>query len=283
VVRAPLLLLAFGAAIPAIAAPPPPPLHPDDLPRVLDGYDVAGYYSRYSYWLEAQKGPVIDVLMAEIPAIEGYRALDPIVGYRKFVDYGHYQSGEIRSYCRVIDDWRSDPSDCLIVSRKINIPFAVLDDDGPLGKYMRQSFDPAKLVAGLKAKAVARDADLWRAPPDAVFASLGSPVPSLRENAQITQVDSAQCPAMRDELTRLETREMRFAIDMTTVADDRVVAAPPPHSVRREDFLRLRTATGFVTVTGDQRSVYAHLAPVYAAIDACEAAQAKSRLPTVTD
>jgi len=247
-----LLLLMCGAGAEAVAAPPPPPVHPVDLPRTLDGYDIAAFYSRYSYWLEGQKGPVIEALIAEVPEMMGYRPLAPIVSYEKFEDYGHYQSGEIRSYCRVVDDWRTDTKDCLVVSRKVNIPFAVLDDDGPLGKYMRQSFDPAKLVAGLKAQEIAPDADVWRLDAAAVYASLGSPVPVLVANARVTRVDSEQCPAMRDELVRLEASELRLPIDMTTIGEDRTVPAPPPHSVRREDVLRLRTTTGFVTVSGDQ-------------------------------
>jgi hypothetical protein len=271
-----LLALLCGAAIEAIAAPPPPPAPRDDLPQTMDGYDIGSFYSRYSYWLERQKGQVIDTLMAEVPEMQGYRAFAPIVSYKKFEDYGHYQSGEIRSYCRVIDEWRTDNSDCLFVLRKINVPVAAIAEDSPLGEFMRQSFDPAKLVAGLKANGIAPDADIWRIDGATVFGVLPSPVAVLTANARTERIDSKQCPAMLEELKRLERTNLSYPVDMIAVGDDGPIEAPAPHSVMREDVLRFATATGIVTVTGNQRSVYGVLEPLYAAVDACADQAAKA-------
>lgn len=65
------MLLACGAAAVSSAAAPPPP--PDDLPRMLGGYDLGVVYSRYSFWIEGQKGTVIDAIMAEPTEVAGYR------------------------------------------------------------------------------------------------------------------------------------------------------------------------------------------------------------------
>lgn len=65
------MLLACGAAAVSSAAAPPPP--PDDLPRMLDGYDLGVVYSRYSFWIEGQKGMVIDAIMAEPTEVVGHR------------------------------------------------------------------------------------------------------------------------------------------------------------------------------------------------------------------
>lgn len=69
--RGALMLLACGAAAVSSAAAPPPP--PDDLPRMLDGYDLGVVYSRYSFWIEGQKGMVIDANMAEPTEVAGHR------------------------------------------------------------------------------------------------------------------------------------------------------------------------------------------------------------------
>ena len=72
--RGALMLLACGAAAgSSAAAPPPPPVYPDDLPRMLDGYDLGVVYSRYSFWIEGQKGMVIDANMAEPTEVAGHR------------------------------------------------------------------------------------------------------------------------------------------------------------------------------------------------------------------
>lgn len=265
------MLLVCGAAGHAVAAPPPPPVYPDDLPPMLDGYDLRVYYSRYSYWLEGQKGKAIEQIMGEVPAEPGYRAAyGPVASFRLFGDYGHFMSGELRGFCRAVDEWRLDTKDCHFLFRKITIPARLLDRDGPLGSYMRRSFDPVVLVAGLKVEKTGTDADVWRIDGDKAFAALGSPRAVLIANARVDQVDSRECPAMLAELEKLDQAQLAYRTDLPLVGEDALFEPPAPHSVMREDKMNFRTQTGIVAVTAGQNDLYDFLAPLYAAIEACQ-------------
>jgi len=235
----------------------------------LDGYNIVGLYGRYADWLERHKGQIIDDAMKAIPDRPGYRPQAQLVTYKKFSDYGHYQSGEIRGYCRAAGQWDVDRNDCLFVLRKVNIPVAALDGQSPLGEFFRQSFDPVTLVAALKREGVEPDTDVWSLDAARVFSELPSPAAVLRANISAELVDSNQCPQMRTELSRLEGRDIAYAVDMTGVGEDGPVEAPAPHSIMREDVLHVRTAKGFVAVSGKQHSLYDLLSPLYAAIDEC--------------
>ncbi|WP_156878233.1 hypothetical protein [Sphingopyxis sp. QXT-31] len=277
--RLALAMLACGAAVAAAAAPPPPPPPRDDLPMTLDGYDMVGLYGRYADWLEQHKGPIIDDAMKDIPDRPGYRPQAEIVTYKKFSDYGHYQSGEIRGYCRAVGQWDVDRNDCLFVLRKVNIPVAALDEHSPLGEFFRQSFDPATLVAALKREGVEPDSDVWLLDAARIFSELPSPATVLRANIRTELVDSVQCPQMRAELSRLEGKGMAYAVDMSGVGEDGPVEAPAPHSIMREDSLHIRTAKGLVRVIGKQRSMYDMLSPLYAAVDDCAEKLAEKAAP----
>ncbi len=264
-----LLLLVCGAAAVSTAAPPPPPLYPDDLPRTLDGYDLGVVYSRYSFWIEGQKGAVIDAIMAEPTDVAGYRPqFAAPVSFTIYSDYGHFQSGDIRSYCRTTGEAQVDRSDCRFVFRTVTIPAAAIDRAGPVGLFMRTSFDPAAVVASMKANGIAPDADLWRADGPQIFGTLPSPVKLLRDNAKVETVDSRQCPALNRALEAIEGQTLPQRIDIPLIGEDGPVPPPHPHAARREDKLTFVADGGSMTVTS-WRVLEPLLGPVYAAVDAC--------------
>ncbi|WP_447757287.1 hypothetical protein [Sphingopyxis fribergensis] len=267
--RAVLLLLACGAAVSTAAAPPPPPVYPDDLPRTLEGYDLGVVYSRYSFWIEGQKGAVIDAIIAEPANVAGYRPqfVAP-VSFTTHADYGHVQSGDIRSYCRVADATQVDRSDCRFVFRTVTIPAAAIDRTGPLGLFMRESFDPAVVVASMKASGIAPDADLWRADGHQIFGALASPAKLLRDNARVETVDSRQCPAMQRALEAIEGQALPQRIDIPLIGEDGPVPPPRPHAAQRDDKLTFVADGGSMTVTS-WRALEPLLGPVYAAADVC--------------
>ncbi|UNK79145.1 hypothetical protein MNQ96_16615 [Sphingopyxis granuli] len=273
--RAALLLLACGAALSAAAAPPPPPVYPDDLPRTLDGYALGVLYSRYSFWIEAQKGAVIDAIMDEPADVAGYRPqFAPPVGFKTYSDYGHVQSGDIRGYCRTVSEIRVDRGDCRFVFRSVMIPAAAIDRTGPVGIFMRETFDPAAVVASLKANGVAPDADMWRVDGHRIFGTLPSPAKLLRDNAKVETVDSQQCPAMRHALEAIEGQALPQRIDIPLIGEDGPISAPHPHAAQREERLAFVADGGSMTVTS-WRGLEPLLGPVYAAVDAC----LRDRLP----
>ncbi len=268
--RLTLLVLACGAAIEAIAAPPPPPVYPEDLPQTLDGYAMTILYSRYSFWIEEQKGAVIDAMMAEPAEVVGYRPLFvPPISFKLYSDYGHFQSGDIRSYCRVTGEGQVDRSDCQFVLRIVAIPRAAIDRTGPVGLFMRKSFDPGGVVAGLKANAIRPDADMWRIDGNRLFGGLPSATGLLRDNAKVMLLDSRQCPAMQREIAALEGQQLPQRIDISLLGDDGALPPPPPHAVRREDKLVFRADGEFMTITSWSGGLYRLLSPVYDAADAC--------------
>ena len=268
--RGALLWLACGAAaVSSAAAPPPPPVYPDDLPRILGGYDLSVVYSRYSFWIEGQKGTVIDAIMAEPTNVAGYRPqFAAPISFRTFSDYGHVQSGDIRSYCRTVSATQVDRSDCRFVFRSVTIPAAAINRTGPVGSFMRETFDPAAVVANMKANGVAPDADMWQVEGHRIFATLPSPAKLLRDNAKVDTIDSHQCPAMRRALGAIEGQALPQRIDIPLIGEDGWVPPPRPHAAQREDKLNFVADGGAMTVTG-WRLLQPLLGPVYAAADAC--------------
>ncbi|MBE1527719.1 hypothetical protein GGC65_002175 [Sphingopyxis sp. OAS728] len=267
--RLTLLLLLCGAAVSTAAAPPPPPVYPDDLPRTLDGYDLGVVYSRYSFWIEGRKGEVIDAVMAEPAEVADHRLqfVAP-VSFSTNSDYGHFQSGDIRSYCRVTGEGDVDHNDCQFVFRIVTIPAAAIDRAGPVGIFLRESFDPAAVVASMKANGVTPDADLWRVDGRLIFGTLASPAKLLRDNVQVETVESRQCPAMQRALEAIEGRAVPSRIDIPLIGDDGPMPPPVPHAAVREDRLTFVTDGGSMTVTS-WRGLQPLLGPVYAAVDTC--------------
>lgn len=267
--RAALLLLACSAAVSTAAAPPPPPVYPNDLPQTLDGYPLGVVYSRYSFWIEGQKGAVIDAMMAEPADVAGYRPqFAAPISFTIHSDYGHARSGDIRSYCRVADETRVDRSDCQFVFRTVAIPAAAIDRTGPVGRFMRETFNPAVVVATMKENAIAPDADLWRADGHKIFGTLPSPAALLRANAKVETIVSRQCPAMQRALEAIEGQTLPQRIDIPLIGEDGPVPPPRPHAARREDRLTFVADGGSMTVTS-WRVLEPLLGPVYAAADAC--------------
>ena len=272
-----LLLTCAAAAVSSAAAPPPPPVYPDDLPRTLDGYALPVLYSRYSFWVEGQKGAVIDAIMAEPAELPGYRRqfVAP-VSFKLYSDYGHVQSGDIRSYCRIISETTVDRGDCRFLFRSVTIPAAAIAPNSPVGRFLRESFDPAAVVASLKANGIAPDANMWRADGHEMFGALALPGELLRDNAKVETVDSHACPAMARALEAIEGQALPQRIDIPLIGEDRSVPPPQPHAAQREDKLTFVAEGGSMTVTG-WRSLQPLLGPVYAAADACMSGRLMAR------
>ncbi len=274
--RLTLVVLLCGAAIKAVAAPPPPPVYPDDLPQTLEGYPLGVLYSRYSFWIEGQKGAVIDAIMAEPADVAGYRPqfVAP-VSFTAYSDYGHFQSGDIRSYCRAAGETQVDRGDCQFVYRTVRIPAAAINNASPVGIFLRKSFDPVAVVASLKANGIAPDADFWRVDGHQLFGALPSPAALLRDNAKVETIDSRQCPAMQRALEAIEGQTLPQRIDIPLIGEDGPVPPPRPHAAQRENKLTFVADGGSMTVTS-WRVLDPLLGPVYAAADAC----LRSRLTT---
>lgn len=267
--RTALLLAAWAGAVSAAAAPPPPPVYPDDLPQTLDGYALPVLYSRYSFWIEGQKGAAIDAVMAEPADVQGYRRqFAAPISFKLYSDYGHVQSGDIGSYCRIVSETAVDRSDCRFVFRSVAIPAAVIAQNNPVGRFMRETFDPVALVASLKANGIAPDADMWRADGRQLFGAFSSPASLLRDNVKIEAIDSRECPAMGRALEAIEGQTLPQRIDIPLIGDDGRVPPPSPHAVRREDRLTFVADGGSMTVTG-WRTLEPLLGPVYGAVESC--------------
>ncbi|MBW8296553.1 hypothetical protein [Sphingopyxis sp.] len=236
---------------------------------MLDGCDLGVVYSQYSFWIEGQKGTVIDAIMAEPIEVAGYRPhFAAPISFRSFSYYGHVQSGDIRSYCRTVGATQVDRSDCRFVYRSVTIPAVAIDRTGPVGSFMRETFDPAAVVASMKANGVAPDADMWQVEGHRIFATLPSPTKLLRDNAKVETIDSHRCPAMRRALGAIEGQALPQRIDIPLIGEDGPVPPPGPHAAQREDKLNFVADGGSMTVTG-WRSLQPLLGPVYAAADAC--------------
>lgn len=133
---------------------------------------------------------------------------------------------------------------------------------------MRETFDPAVVVANMEANGVAPDADMWRVEGHRIFVTLPSPAKLLRDNAKVDTIDSHECPARRRALGAIEGQALPQWIDIPLIGEDGWVPSPRPHAAQREDKLNFGAEGGAMTVTG-WRSLQPLLGPVYAAADAC--------------
>lgn len=264
-----LLLAAWGTAVSAAATLPPPPVYPDDLPRTLDRYALPVLYSRYNSWIERQKGAAIDAVMAEPADVAGYRRqFAAPISFKLHSDYGHVQSGSISGHCRIVSETAVDRGDCLFLFRSVSVPAAAIAQNNPVGRFLRATFDPAAVVASLKANGIAPDADMWRVDGRLMFGALPSPARLLRDNAKTETVDSRECPAMLRALEAIEGQTLPQRIDIPLIGEDGEVPPPRPHAAMREDRLTFVADGGTMTVTG-WRTLEPLLGPLYAAVQTC--------------
>jgi hypothetical protein len=235
---------------------------PEALRQPVDGYDLAVPYQRWRGWVESQKGPAIERLLAEPEQVEGERSVGPpLLRFLKRNDFGHFLTGEIRVYC-------------LAAEPRAFIPHDVAGSDGenPVSAWARQAFDPAKLVPHLRASGLGPDSDWWRVDPARMFEVLPSPAQVLADNLALVRLDSRHCPEMERALRALEGQSLG-ALDLPTVGRDGYGEPPAPHAIRVTYEIQSVTPGGGYRIEGSGRLMDELVAPVLAAADACEAAR----------
>jgi len=270
------ILFAASLAATGSAAPPPPAPVPERLRAPVDGYDVGPLYQMWRGWVESNKGPAADALLAEPEAIEGEHNFgEPILRFIKYNDFGHFLTGEIRVYCRPNPDWRPVRRTCHYRLRRAYVPHdaAPYEGDNPVARWMRDSFDAPRLVRRLREAGLGPETDWWQANARRFFDVLPSPVPMLMENAIIVRLDSRDCPAMARAIAALENQRIDWRLDLYGVGQDGPVAEIAPHAVWTETTLRIRAERGGVAISGVDGRVARLAAPVLDAAAACERAR----------
>ena len=257
------------------AQPPPPALTPPELDNPYDGYDLRTPYQLWRYWVEGQKGPVTQALMAEPDTLPDEGAFGrPLITFKAFGDLGHFLTGDLRAYCRRKPPHDFDRDNCHYVLRRAFVPAAAASygTENPLSTWTRQNFGPETLAKRFKAAGVAPDINWWFADRQALFARQPSPAVVLKSLAKVIRVDSRDCPALAKAIDAMETRRLDLPADFWAVGPKGQLVAPAPHATQWLYALNLMAAGHAVTVEGDGPQVTDIVNPVFDAAQACEQA-----------
>lgn len=262
----------------AAAAPPPPAPPPPGLDRPILGYDLQTPFQLWRYWVERQKGPVVEALIAEPETLDGERAVGaPIVRFVRSNDFGRFLAGDVRLYCRRDGAHGFDRSACHYRLRRAFVPLdaASYGEDNPLARWTRESFDAERLARHLQAAGLPPDSDWWRVDEERIFSSMPSPAPLLREHARVVRVDSRDCPAFGEAVAALESKRVDWRLDFLGVGEDTALVAPNPHAQITEYSFRILVPgrLNAVTLQGVSSQLDDLFAPVAEALDACERQQ----------
>lgn len=96
----------------------------------------------------------------------------------------------------------------------------------------------------------------------------------MREHGEVASVDSRQCPAMSEELEKLDERPLDWTLDFIDLGPGSRLSPPPPHATWTNYTMRIATpAGGRVAVTGWSPDLDAAMRPLLNAIDRCEREQ----------
>ncbi|KRA74636.1 hypothetical protein ASD89_10035 [Caulobacter sp. Root656] len=274
----PLVALALSLLVVASAPaqPPPPILSPPELDKPYDGYDLRTPYQLWRYWVENQKGPVTEALMAQPDSLPDEGAFgSPLITFKAFGDMGHFLTGDLRAYCRRKPPYDFDRDNCHYVLRRATVPVAAASygTENGLSTWTRQNFGPEKLARHLKAAGFAPDIDWWiAADRQTMFAEQPSPAALLKSQARVVRVDSRDCPALAKAIGAMETRRLGLPVDFWAVGPKGVLDPPPPHATQWLYVLNLIVAGHAVTVEGDHALMSDIVDPVFKAAQACEQA-----------
>lgn len=273
------LTIALIAASGAAQVPPPPPVVPTEFREPVNGYDLAALYGLWRHWIEAHKDEAIDATLAQPPGEAARWSGPPIVEFSSYNDFGRYVAGQLRRYC-VIDQNISASSGCRIQMRRAYVPLsaAVYDETNAIADWMRGAFDPQKLTSYLRETGMAPDTDWWMADRAAIFAALPSPVPILRQHAELVVVESGDCPAMLASLEEIDATSVDWRVNLFGVgAEEKPPMPPRPHAVQTNYTLRFVAADGDqVTVEGGSAALQSMIGPTLQAAEECEANSAAS-------
>jgi hypothetical protein len=259
-----------------IAAPPPPAPSPPELDQPVNGYDMRQAYQIWRYWVEGQKGLVTEALLAEPEAMEGFKYPALLLRFTKHNDFGHFLTGEFRSYCRTADDGRTPISDsCHYRLRRAYVPLgaATYGEPNPLSEWTRNNFNAKALARHFRAIGLGANTNWWLADPEKMFATAPSPKAVLTANAVIVRLDSRECPQMGHAIEALEGKPLKVGIDLATVGTDDDLNLPGPHAVTSTIKVYLRAAGSPFTMEGSGGLLEELASSIFTAADACEDAR----------
>jgi hypothetical protein len=268
-----LLAVSPGPAIAQIGAPPAPIPSPPALDNPVDGYDLRTAYQLWWFWIEGQKGAVIDGLLAEPEAIAGERPIGPpFLRVALSHDFGHYLSIEIRTYCKTEGRFDYARGTCHYVLRRASVPGAVAGygADPRLSAWMDQTFDAPALAKHLRASGLPPQTHWWSADRATIFSAMPSAAPVLKERAEVVRLDSRDCPAMAKAVVALDKTRLDVPLDLLAVGTDHKPTAPPPHAVTAIYTLKPLVDGGYLTLEGNGRALEKIALPVLRAAETCE-------------
>lgn len=279
-----LTALALVCLTPGTAfAPPPPP--PPPIPAVrqpVDGYDLAPLWSQWNLWVESRKGPATEAILAEPDALPGEApGGEPVFEFRKYNDYGHFLTGEVRVYCQPAKPYGVVAGTCHYRLRRAYVDHAAATygDPNPVSRWTVASFDAVRLARHLREAGYAPDTDWWLADRAKLFAVLPSPDAMLMEQATVIRLDSRECPAFGRAMADLDRKVVATKLDMIGVGrDHRPTRYLPPHGGDVSYTIRVVApgAGAWVKIEGGGIGRFTKLfQPMLDTADACEAARAK--------
>lgn len=264
------VVLSIGAS--ARAAPPEPPIPtPPELDQLYDGYDLRAVYQLWRHWIEQQKGPVTEGLIAQPDGFPDETPIAaPLIRFKGFGDLGHFATGDLQTYCRPAQPYGFDRATCHYVLRMASVPTQVGFDDAPPTAWMRRTFEPAKLAAHLKAEGLPPDtANWWMVPRERIFSQHPSAADILRPEGKVTRMDSRDCPAMSKAILDMETKRLDAPVDFWTVGPPGQLIPPAPHAVIWSYQLRLMVRGYGATLEGSGRWMTDIVGPVFDAARSC--------------
>ena len=274
-----LILPLVLASAASSAAPPPPVLVPEPFNRTIDGYDVPQLYQLWRHWLEAQKGAAAIALLAEPEQIEGERRWGaPLLEVTYGNDFGDYMAADLRLYCRPSGPYDIDRKGCHLRYRRAYVPHdaAPYQGENPLSNWMRENFDPARLVAHLRESGLPPQTDWWQVERARLFSTLPSPAQLLREHATIVRIDSRDCPRLAEAIRQLERTRLDWRLDFAGVGADQRPPPPAPHSGSVTYRLRTFTPNGGAAIEGWGQHMRELVRPIDNAIETCERPRAQN-------
>lgn len=233
-------------------------------------------FQLWRYWVESSKGPVTEALLAKPETLEGLKPFAVLLRFKRFNDFGHYMTGEIRSYCPPSASIQlgPPPSGCRYVLRRVYVPLdaASYGKPNPLSQWTIAHFDAGALARHFRTSEIAPEANWWSMDRATLFAAAPSPRDVLTDNAKIIRLDSVQCPQMLAAIEALEGQPLGAPTDFMTIGNDSQIRPPPPHSVTTVYSVQLRADGGFYSVEGSAGPPRWLASPILAAADMCERA-----------